>query len=197
MSRLIGIFLVLLGPVLLSALLGCDTCNPEPFRFGIQDYKAYTRLVSPQAYKPYLADTLAANDTTSYKDVELILIGEQIRVASMYSNKGGSSVWACDPVVTGVDMIKKLTVVSDHPYRAGLDAGSNLATILTIGEGPYGRMSLSDFLIPSHKAVAQPFFSLWFTQAPDQIAQHQFKITVDLEKGQSISFLTKPVVIKP
>lgn len=197
MGRLIGILLALLGPVLLSTLPGCDTCNPEPYRFGIQNYKAYTRRISQQAYKPYLADTLAANDTTSYKDIELILIGEQIRVASMYSDKGGSSVWACDPAVIGVDMIKQMTIVSDHSYRTGLDAGSNLATILTIGEGPYRRMSLSDFLTPSYKAVAQPFFSLGFTQAPDQIARHQFKITVDLEKGQSITFQTKPIVIEP
>ncbi len=197
MSRLIGILLALLGPVLLSALLGCDTCNPEPFRFGIQDYKAYARRINQQAYRPYLTDTLAASDTTSYKDIELIFVGEQVRVASMYFGKGGPNVWACDPVVVAIDTIKQLTVVSDHSYRTGLDAGSNLATILTIGEGPYGRIPLSDFLAPSYKAVAQPFFSLMFTQAPDQIAQHQFKITVDLEKGRSISFLTKPVVIKP
>lgn len=197
MNRLIGLFLIAFGPVLINGLLGCDTCNPEPYRFGIQDYKAYPRRISRQLYKPYLADTLTANDTVSYKDLELIFIGKEVRIASLYATRSGSSVWACDPAVIGVDMIKRLTITSDHPYRTGLGVESNLATILTIGEEAYGRIPLSDFLTPPYQAVAQPFFSLGFAQAPDQIAQHQFKITVDLGKGQATSFLTRPIVIKP
>jgi hypothetical protein len=45
--------------------------------------------------------------------------------------------------------------------------------------------------------MAQPFFSLGFAQAPDQTAQHQFKITIDFGKGHVTSFMARPVIIKP
>ncbi len=195
-TRLVGLLLVFFGPVLLNGLLGCDTCNPEPYRFSIQGYKAYPRKINRQAYKPYLMDTLATNDTISYRDIELVLTGEQVRVASLYASNSGSSAWACDPAVIGVDTIKHLTVTSDHAYRTDLGAGSNLSRVLTIGEGANGQRPMAEFL--SYPWVtAQPFFSLWFSQAPNQMAQHQFKITIDYGKGRVTSFVTRPVIIKP
>jgi hypothetical protein len=196
MSRIIGVVFLLLGPVLLNGLTGCDTCNPAPYRFGILDYKAFPRKITDQSYKPYLIDTLSLSDSVTYRQLELILIGQETTVALDNQHTGGSTLWACEPAVIAVDSIKHLAITSDQPYGTGLGAGSNLASILTIGEGSYDQRALTEFLtMPLVRA--QSFYSLRFRQAPEKAGRYQFQVKVDWGQGKRASFLTRPIFIKP
>lgn len=196
MSRLTMLLILIFVPVLLNGLFGCDTCNPAPYRFKIQAYRAYPRQIDKQAYRQYLTDTLTVLDTLPYRETELILIGKEVTVAVRGRSGNGTSAWACEPAVIALDTIRSLTIVSDRPYRNNLPAGSNLVSILAIGLGPYDQKPLADFLSSTNPA-ATGFLSVRFAQAPDRVDVHQFTVELDLGKGQLMRLQTKPVAIKP
>ncbi len=195
MSRIIVVVLLLVGPVLLNGLTGCNTCNPPPYRFGILDYKTFPRKISDKSYKPYLVDTLSLSDSVTYRQLELILIGQVKTVPINDQHTGGSNLWACEPAVVAVDSIKHLTITSNQPYKTGLGANGDVTSILTIGEGSYDQKPLTEFLaMPLIRA--RPFYSLRFTQGPEKAGRYQFQVKVNWGQGKTISFLTRPIFIK-
>ncbi len=196
MARCAISLLLLVGPVLLSGLFSCETCHPAPYRYGIETYRTYPRSITKQTNQPYLTDTLASRDTVSYQDLELILVGKQVILATHNQPTLNSAVWACDPAYVPVDSIKQLTITSTQAYATSFSIGSDLSAIMTIEQDSYDRKPIAAFLAMPF-AQAQPFFALRFTKAPDRLAAHQFRITVDLGRGHTSSFLTRPILIKP
>ena len=196
MGRLTIFLLLLLGPALLGGLFSCNECSPVPYRYGVEDYRAYPRKINIQNYQHSLTDTLITDDTVGYQEFELVLIGREIPLAMHNYSLGGSTAWACSPAYIALDSIKRLTITSSQPYNTHLRIGRDLGSIVTIGEGSYNQKLLSDYLAVPF-AQAQAFFSLRFTQAPDRTTRHQFRITVDSGRGRTNSFSIKPIFIKP
>ena len=196
MARFIICLLVLLGPALLSGLLSCETCNPAPYHYGVEDYKIYPRRISKPITQAYPADTLAIRDTVSYQDLELVLVGKEVRVAAHNQPTVNSAVWACEPAYIPADSVKRLTITSTQAYSSNFGIGQDLAAIMTIEQDAYDRKLIGAFLLLPFPQ-AQLFFSLRFTKAPDRLGSHQFRITIDLGKGKTSSFLTRPILIKP
>lgn len=195
MNRVTFFALLLLGPALLNGLFGCDECNLSPYRYQIENYQAYPRRADAKRISELPITELPVGDTVTYRDLELILVGKERHVVHRSLGSGGS-VCACDPAVIAVDSIRSLRVTSDQSYRMSLPAGSDLATVLSIGQSVYSQDPLSKFLGGSTKPAVSYYF-LKFTESPEQTAQHRLTITVELSRGQRFTATTNPVVIKP
>lgn len=196
MARFIICLFILLGPALLGGLLSCETCNPAPYHYGVEDYKIYPRRISKLMTQSYPADTLAVSDTVNYQDLELILMGKEVLVATHNQSVVGSAVWACDPAYIPVDSVKHLTIISTQAYSPSFGIDQDLAAMMTIEQDSYDRKRIREFLAMPFPP-AQPYFSLRFTQAPNRLGAYQFKIIIDLGNGKISSFLTRPILIKP
>jgi hypothetical protein len=193
MNQFILLICLLLGPALMSGLVGCEKKCGGSYKFQIRDYQVAFRRVDPQKPNTYLHDPLSGGETVIYKEIEFLLIAEHQRVAIRQVTTG-ANLWACDPAIIPLDRIKELTVSSNQAYNASLPAGSDLKTVLSTGGSD--QRPLTGALTNSSQ-VDQSIGSLRFTQAPDRSAQHEFTIRIELSRGPVFTLRTKPITVTP
>ena len=195
MNRLVLLTGLFLGPALMSGLFSCGNSCGGPYKYQIQDYRVLLSKVKPQNASWYPLDSLTTGQTITYREVELHLVAEEQQVAA-HRVIIGSDVWACDPAIIPLDRIKNKTVRRPQSYRAALPAGSDLKPILSAGLGGGSQQPLAEVLASSSQR-AESIVSLRFAQAPDQSAQHEFTIEIELIRGPIFVRKTKPVTITP
>lgn len=195
MKKLLLILLVYSFPLLLSALTGCDDCNPDPIRFGIARYDVYLGNAESEDQYVYPPDTIAANDTVDFKKLSIVIAGKLRSVASYNETTCGTEAWACDPAIIPVDRIQSITVSSSASYNATLPAGANLSPVLSIARPGLTQQAFSVF-DNAPEIEAQDSYSIRLAQAPESNGTHKFTVKIELTNGQSFSATTPPVYIE-
>jgi hypothetical protein len=195
MQKLLLTLLVYSFPLLLSALSGCNDCNPDPIRFGISNYEIYLGNADKEDQYVYPPDTLAANDTVDFKKLSIAISGTWRSVAEYRQTKSGAEAWACSPMEIAVDKIKSINVTSSAAYNSTLPSGTHLAPVLSIALKGSPQQAFFDFETTPDRA-AYDAYSIRLTQAPESSGLHRFTVKIDLLNGQSFTNTSAPVYIK-
>ncbi|MCE7040770.1 hypothetical protein [Dyadobacter sp. CY312] len=195
MKKLLLILLVYSFPLFLSALTGCDDCNPDPIRFGISNYKIYLGNAEKEDQYMYPPDTIAANDTVDFKKLSIAITGTLRSVVFHSQTKTGAEAWACDPAVIAIDKIKSIIVTSSASYNSTLPPGTHLSPVLSIARERWPQQAFFNFdTTPDRPAYYA--YSIRLTQAPESSGLHRFTVKIDLLNGQSFTSTSAPVYIK-
>jgi hypothetical protein len=195
MKKLLLILLVYSFPLLLSALSGCNDCNPDPIRFGISNYEIYLGNADKEDQYVYPPDTIATNDTINFKKLSIAITGTWRSVVFHRQTKSGAEAWACSPEEIAIDKIKSITVTSSAAYNSTLPSGTHLAPVLSIAIQGSPQQAFSDFETNLDRA-AYDAYSIRLTQAPENSGLHRFIVKIDLLNGQSFTNTSAPVYIK-
>lgn len=194
MNKLLIAIVLLLGPVVLNSLTSCETCMPTPYQSAIANYRLYAQKLTDATAASFLADTLSSKDSVTYKQVALLIMGEERRLALSAQQSGELSAVACSETFIAVDSIRSLSVTSSQPY-ATLSANQDISASFTIGPSAYSQEPLSDFTA-NHPQPAQLLYLLQLQQPPKQAGWYSFSVYIQLKSGQLYNLMTKPVFIK-
>ncbi|RYF71101.1 MAG: DUF5034 domain-containing protein [Cytophagaceae bacterium] len=190
MKRTILLLLIFIGPVLITGLVGCELCNTGPTRFTIGGYKLSLQNAGVNPSSPAEIGNVTAGDTVLSRNLQIRLLGDEVYAASLTG--GGSSVFACDPAIIPLDVIKSLSIVSDQPFSADLPAGTNLTSVLTV---EYGVRAAVDYFNQPNVPAQNYVFTI--LKAPETMAKYRFTVQVELRNGKTFTDTTMAVAIKP
>lgn len=194
MNKLFIAIILLLGPVALNSLTSCETCTPAPYQSAIANYRLYAQRLTNTTAASFLTDTLSSTDSVNYKQVALLIMGEERRLIFSTQRVGGYSAMACSETFIAADSIRSMSVKSNQPYTSP-SPNQDISALLTIGPSTYSQEPLVDF-IANRPQPAQLLYSLQLQQPPKRAGWYSFSVNMQLKSGQLYNLTTKSFFVK-